>query len=805
MPSRAADPSTDQAGADTAGIGAAGAGAQRVVARRYRVTGRVQGVGFRPFVHRLASRLRLAGWVRNDADGVAIEAQGPVAALDAFARALVAEAPPLAQPRLAGQAPACPSSDPAADFRVLASAAGAARSAHIPPDTFACADCLAEMADPSARHHRHPFITCTQCGPRYTVIRRLPYDRARTTLAGFALCDACAADYRTPTDRRFHAEPLACPHCGPTLSFRDRTGTGGHGPRALDAAIAALAAGRIVAVKGVGGYHLMLRATDDAAVARLRAAKHRPDKPLAVMFRADGADGLDAVRRHLVIDRQGDRPVAAALAGPARPIVLLPRRASSALSPGIAPGLDEIGAFLPASPLHHLLLDALDVPLVATSGNIAGAPVLTDADEAEARLGRVADAFLHHDRPIARPADDSVLRPVAGRLRPLRLGRGLAPVEIDDLPTPLATPVLALGGQMKATLAVGWGRRLVVGPHVGDLDSVAGLDRLTALAADLPALYGVTPERLIVDAHPGYASHRWARRQGLPVATVPHHHAHAAALALERPAVRRWLVLAWDGLGLGVDGTLWGGEALVGRPGAWHRVGSWRPFHPVGGEAAARAPWRSAAALCWAVGRPFDAPGADAALAREAWGRGLNCPATSAVGRLFDAAACLILGLTEASHEGHAPMALEAAAAGGHGTVLTLAMAPDAQGCLRLDWAPLVPVLADAERPRADRAATLHATLAAAACTQAATLAAAHGAEAVGLTGGVFQNRRLAEAVIAGLEARGLTAVLPERLPVNDGGLAAGQVVEAAARQRPATARPARPGLNAARHGAAHG
>jgi len=744
-------------------------------ARRLSVGGRVQGVGFRPFVYRLAGALGVAGWVQNASGHVLIHVEGPQAALDDFTARLIADAPPLARPEIA----ACEDAAPAglADFDIAASAADDAPSISLPPDLFVCDDCLRELADPQARRHRYPFINCTQCGPRYTIITGLPYDRAATTMATFPLCPDCRAEFADPGDRRFHAQPLACPACGPSLSYVAGETRIGATEAALSACVARLRAGGIVAVKGVGGYHLMCDARNAEAVAALRVRKNRPHKPLAVMFPMLGADGLDAVRADLA----PDATAAAALRDSVRPIVLTPKRADADLAPMIAPGLDEIGAFLPYSPLHHLLLTDFGGPLVATSGNISGEPVITDAADAEARLSRVADAFLHHDRPIARPADDSVVRPIAGRARAIRPGRGLALLEVE-LPFSLDAPVLAAGGHMKATLALGWDDRAVLSPHIGDLDSSRARSVYEAVAADLPRLYGVRPERIVCDAHPGYASRRWARETGLPVSAVFHHFAHASALAVERPDVRRWLVLAWDGVGYGADGTLWGGEALVGAPGGWRRAGSWRPFHPIGGDKVGREPWRSAAALCWAAGRAFPRDIEGIGLAEAAWRKGLVAPATSAVGRLFDAAACLALGRDVASFEGQGPMELEAAAAD-EGPAVEVPLFRDSDGVLRLDWTPLLDLLLRDDLKPAEKAAGFHASLADAAARQVRALAHEAEVEAVGLTGGVFQNRKLAEMIAARLAEAGFAVVIPEHIPVNDGGLAIGQLVEYAARQ----------------------
>ncbi|HJX57483.1 MAG TPA: carbamoyltransferase HypF, partial [Thiobacillus sp.] len=542
------------------------------VAQHITISGRVQGVGFRPFVYRLAHQHQITGWVRNVDGAVEIHAEGRPAQLQRFSEALLAEAPPLSAP--GPLAVTTRATEHAAGFSILDSAASNHADIHLPPDGFVCADCLAELHDPANRRHRYPFIHCTQCGPRYTLITALPYDRPSTAMRDFALCPDCRREYENPLDRRFHAEPIACPVCGPHLQFVSGEEIHDGDEAALAAAVAALRSGKIVAVKGVGGYHLLCDAANDEAVAALRARKPRPAKPLAVMFR-----DLAALSRAVHTTPELD----SFLASPERPIVLLPKRADSGLSEHIAPSLAEVGCLLPYSPLHDLLLNDFGGPLVATSGNLSGEPVLTENREAQARLAHIADAFLHHNRPIVRPADDPVYRVIAGLPRPLRLGRGRAPLELE-LPVSLSEPVLALGSHMKNTLCLAWGRRAVVSPHIGELDTLRSLDTLAQVAADLQRLYQVQATRLIVDRHPGYGYRRFARDSGLPLLEVWHHHAHASALAWEFPGVAEWIVFAWDGVGLGEDRTLWGGEAFTGAPGRWQRAASLRPFRLPGGD-----------------------------------------------------------------------------------------------------------------------------------------------------------------------------------------------------------------------------
>jgi hydrogenase maturation protein HypF len=737
-------------------------------ARKWLVGGRVQGVGFRPFVYRIARQCGVRGWVRNRSGEVEILAQGEPDWLAHFGHALLTEAPPLARPEILSELAVEP--EPSQAFEIRASETAPGEQIHLPPDYFACDDCLSELADPSDRRYRYPFVNCTQCGPRYTLIARLPYDRDNTTMAHFRLCPECAAEYTDPCDRRFHAEPIACPRCGPRLEYRG-PGDARLGASALAAAVAMLRAGRIVAAKGVGGYHLICDASNSAAVAALRARKRRPDKPLGVMFPLDA--GLTALARAALLDPR----LVALLRDPVRPIVLVRKREPSTLAPEIAPGCSEIGAMLPYSPLHQLLLADFGAPLVATSGNVSGEPVLTDNTAAEARLGAIADAFLHHDRPIVRPADDPVYRVIAGKARPIRLGRGNAPLEIE-LPLTLRRPLLALGGHLKNTVALGWGNRAVVSPHLGDMDTVRGRNLLLEVAADLQSLYGVSAQEVVCDAHPTYATTRLAPQLGLPVRRVFHHEAHASALAAEFALDQDWLVFTWDGAGYGRDGTIWGGEVLLGRAGLWQRVATLRSFALIGGERAAREPWRSALSLCWEARLDWNDCGEDTGILRHAWTRGLNCPRTSSVGRLFDGA-CALLGLVKrASYEGQAPMRLEAACDGMAEPIpLPLRRRPD--GVLESDWAPLIEMLQDGRQSVPARAACFHASLAEMLLAQARAIRAERGISRLGLTGGVFQNRILCEQIVNVAEREGFTVQIPERLPCNDAGLSFGQLIEA--------------------------
>jgi hydrogenase maturation protein HypF len=733
--------------------------------------GHVQGVGFRPFVYLLAERYKINGWVRNILGRVEIHAQGGSAQLDLFRTALIDEAPPLSRPHIEREHAAEIALFRA--FKILESSHEGSAAIHVPPDQATCAECEEELFDVANRRFRYPFINCTQCGPRYSIIDAMPYDRQNTSMMDFPLCDRCRREYENPLDRRFHAEPNACPDCGPQLTFVQDGNKTCSDDAAMQAAVLALRAGRILAVKGVGGYHLMCDAANATAVKRLRRNKHRPHKPLALMVAAKGSDDLEMVRQLVVVEQNA----AAALTSQACPILLLKKRAHATVCDEIAPDLDELGVMLPPSPLHQTLTADFGGPVVATSGNISGEPVLTDDNEALQRLQPVAEGWLMHNRRIVRPADDSVARYMAGTPRMIRLGRGSAPLEWS-LPFHLKNPVIAVGGHMKNSIALAWENRIVVSPHIGDLGSQRSQRIFRQVIADQQRLYQVKAERIICDLHPRYASSKWAQQSDLPITRVQHHHAHASALAGEHGRFDKGLVFSWDGVGLGDDGTLWGGEAFIGSPSKWRRVVSLRPFRVAGGDQVSAEPWRSAAALHWELGLEYAEMDAQQ-LARQAWQRGVNSISTTAVGRLFDAAAA-ILGLAQkASHEGEAPMRLEAIAERLEpGDSLPV---NDDNGLLRIDWEPLFHLLDDQQFSLPRRAGEFHAMLAATLCSLAEQFHHSEQIHYVGLSGGVFQNALLVELISERLQQSGIELLLCERIPVNDGGLAFGQIIEYAA------------------------
>lgn len=766
--------------------------------RRVTVTGVVQGVGFRPFVHRIATELGLTGFVGNGSGAVFVEVQGPPARLAEFCRRLRADAPPLA--RIAEVRMSDLDVDPecAPEFRIVTSQAAAGVTTPIPPDVAVCDDCVAELFDPLDRRYRHPFVTCTNCGPRFTIIEGLPYDRPATTMSAFAMCARCAAEYHDPANRRFHAQPIACPDCGPTLRFRSTTGDLRGTDAALAAAQSALAAGAVVAIKGIGGYHLACRVDDPAAVAALRARKARGAKPFAVLVR-----DLDVARRYAHVDD----PEAAVLSGPARPIVLLRRRSPDAGAPvadGVAPGSPLLGLMLPYSPLHHLLLAPVPgcagtVPdaLVLTSANRSDEPICFTGDDAAHRLSALCDAVLDHDRRIHVPCDDSVVRVVKDRdgahELPIRRSRGYAPLPIDlRLPGP---GVLAVGGELKNTFCLTDGSRAYLSGHIGDMGTWETLRAFERAVGQLSEIRGA-PTRLAADLHPGYHTRSWAERHAgsRPLDLVQHHHAHVVSLLAEHGRIGEPIVgVAFDGTGYGWDETIWGGEilALGTRSHRFVRAGHLLPVPLPGGDAAVRNPWRMALSQLWMadiVWTPDLAPVAAATddelrLTRSQLETGAGCVPCSSMGRLFDAVASLLGVRHRIDYEGQAAVELEALAeSAGHergrpGPALPLAVRPDGV----IDPAPMVQTMVAAlyaGTPRALLAAAFHHAVADAVTAAVARVAGT--TRLVGLTGGVFQNVLLLQACRDMLRRRGFEVLTHHTVPPNDGGLALGQAVVSA-------------------------
>lgn len=777
--------------------------------RRWEVRGTVQGVGFRPFVHRLATELALAGRVRNTGGAVLIEAEGRPPALDAFEVRLRAEAPPLAVIAALVQLPATPGGLPAGfvieesmALEAGADAAPAAAHRDVPPDAATCDACLAELFDPDNRRYRYPFINCVDCGPRATIIGALPYDRRRTTMTKFDLCDACAAEYRDPANRRFHAEPVACSDCGPRLLWRDGASAVQAGEvvaeEALRAAVACVAGGGIIALKGLGGYQFVCDATNAATVALLRKRKRRPSKPLAVMVA-----NLRAAEHYAYLCTAEQQ----VLTGPARPILLVEPRTPRGYPP-IAPGVrcesPTLGLFLPTMPLHHLLLRALNRPLVVTSGNLGGEPIIIHDEEAAARLSAVADGICSHDRPILARYDDSVATVNADRPSVVRRARGYAPAPLS-LPIPARRPVLGVGAQLKHTFALAQRDTAIVSAHIGDLEDAATHGAFLRCLERLSRLHAIVPEYVAHDLHPGYLSTQYAGKfpEGRRIG-VQHHHAHIASCAAEHALTEDVIGVAYDGLGLGDDGTLWGGEILVANLVGYTRLGRFARAPLPGGSAAVLHPARMA--LGYLAGlEPLGGPQFDPDAMRcftdrldqrevstvlRMVDRRINAPAASSAGRLFDAAAAL-LGLptrtpagAPVSFEGEAAIALENAAAGVSAPPLPWRLTHVDALCV-YDPRPTLAALLDgiaAGTSPARLAAGFHGALAEATTAMVEHAVRVVGSKPVCLSGGVWQNRRLTAAVVANLENAGLDVFVNQRVPCNDGGISYGQAAIAAAR-----------------------
>jgi hydrogenase maturation protein HypF len=748
-----------------------------------RLIGTVQGVGFRPFVFRLATELDLTGWVRNDGDGVTIEVEARHSLLLCFLERLTREKPAAATIHAADHRFLPPVGYET--FEIVASEATGTSRVWISPDLAMCDDCRRELRDSADRRHRYPFLNCTNCGPRYSIIDALPYDRPNTSMRSFAMCANCASEYDSPSDRRFHAQPVACADCGPGLVLRSSTGVAcKRGATAVDQTIEIVREGGIVAIKGLGGYHLIIDAGNEKAAAELRRRKRRSHKAFAVMY-----PDLDALRSHVHVPSFAEPFLRSTQA----PILILPRtaRGRQEIAPSVAPQSPYLGVFLPYTPLHQLLLDALSRPVVATSGNMTDEPIQYLDDQAHGELAGLCDGFLDHDRPILRPVDDSVLHVVA-RPRPkpqmLRRARGYSPLPIlasRDLP-----PIVALGGQMNVTLALSRDREVILSQHLGDMDSFEARSTYERTLADLTQLYDLKPERVAHDLHPDYFTSDLARRMDLPRVEVQHHHAHLAACMLENQLEGEVLGLTWDGTGYGPDRTVWGGEVLLGGPEDYRRVGSLVPFRLPGGEKAIEQTWRTGISLLReSYGRDFprDLPlfaevsDAECGTIVGMLETGVNAPVTTSLGRLFDGVSALLGLCTHNTHQAQSAQLLEWAA-WDHGVDATpLPMTIVEDDLLRLDWRAMIRTLVEARRDGTDLA-QLAASFHHAIVRSAMEIVRRVGNGRVVLAGGVFCNRYLTEALLIQLDDAGLDGHIHDQLPPTDGSLAVGQMWVAAHR-----------------------
>jgi hydrogenase maturation protein HypF len=757
------------------------------------VNGTVQGVGFRPYVFRLATSLELAGHILNDEHGVLLEVEGPPGRLEEFLERLPSEAPPLAvvEEVIAEQAAVTGEHG----FRIVESELAGRPEALVSPDVATCAECLAELFDPDDRRHRYPFVNCTNCGPRFTIIRGVPYDRPLTTMDSFPMCADCRAEYEDPRDRRFHAEPIACPACGPRVRLIDRDGRDlpANGERdPIAAAAAQIGTGRILAVKGLGGFHLACRADDEAAVSALRSRKHREDKPFALM-----APDLAAARR--LVELTADE--AALLVGRERPVVIARRRDGAWVAPSVAPRSRDLGVMLPYTPLHHLLLADAAMTLVMTSGNVSDEPIAYRDDEALGRLSAIADLFCVHDRPIHMRTDDSVLRAIdpAVPAHPvlLRRSRGYVPESVG-LPVEAPKPLLGCGAELKNAFCVAKDRRAWVGHHIGDLKNYETLRSFAEGIEHFQRLFAVEPTVVVRDLHPDYLSTRYAlERKGAEVVGVQHHHAHLAACLAEHGQQGPAVGAIYDGTGYGPDGTVWGGELLAAGLKGYERAGSLLPVRLPGGDAAIREPWRMACAWLVAAGdgKPPAIPrtlagrvdGDDWETVGQLAASGLNSPLTSSVGRLFDAVAALCGLRHRVTYEGQAAAELEGVSDPAERDPYPVPLREGPDGLLVMDARETVRAIVEDLRRGAAAArvgARFHAALARATAEACRREAERRRTDLIVLAGGVFQNRLLLERTWALLDRAGLRVLVPARLPPNDGGIAYGQVAVAAAQLR---------------------
>ncbi len=723
---------------------------------RVRLRGIVQGVGFRPFVYNLAHQLQLGGYVLNSSSGLVTEAEGDQCGVERFVKALTAEAPPLAWIQEMEVTEIEPAGD--REFAIRESVAETGEFALVSPDVATCDACIRDFTDPHNRRFEYAFTNCTNCGPRYTIIRDIPYDRPNTTMACFRMCPGCQAEYDEPRDRRFHAQPNACPVCGPSLSAP------------IEEARRRLAAGEIVAIKGLGGFHLACDARNDAGVRRLRERKRRSDKPFALMAR-----DLAAVEEicHLgEVDRQ-------ALLGPQRPIVILPRRESASLPEAIAPGNRTLGVMLPYTPLHHLIfVEAPYSALVMTSGNLSEEPIVVSNDDALERLKGVADWFLLHNRDIYMRTDDSVVRTFEGTERVMRRSRGLAP-QVIDLGR-AAPEVLACGGELKNVFCLTKGRHAILSQHIGDLENYETLVFFEETLANLKKLFRIEPKAVVHDLHPGYLSTKYALGLDLPRVGVQHHHAHMASCMIENGLEGEVIGVAFDGTGYGTDGAIWGGEFLVGGYSGFERRAHLRYVPMAGGDAAIREPWRMALSYMMDTwGFDFEGPAEPRArVVQQMIARGINTVPTSSCGRLFDAVASMIGLRHEVNFEGQAAIELEAIAKESETAEYPFETGEE------LDFRPMIERIAQetaSGTPRARIAARFHNTVAAAIIETCRRIG---NPRRVCLSGGTFQNMRLLRATITGLRSAGFDVFLHSKVPPNDGGIALGQVAVAVAQLR---------------------
>ncbi len=747
------------------------------------IRGAVQGVGFRPFIYRLATELQLTGWVTNDSAGVLIEVEGTEDRLVIFQHRLTTEQPPRLQIHQIETIWIEPIGDTEFIIRIAELEGETPKSAIVLPDLATCPDCLSEIFDPSDLRYRYPFTNCTNCGPRYSIIEALPYDRIRTSMKDFPMCAACLAEYTNPLSRRFHSQPNACPACGPKLELWDRDGQVlASGDRALLAAVTQIAEGKILAIKGLGGFQIIVDARNHDAVQLLRQRKQRPHKPFAVMYPDLAQIQADCIVSELEVSL---------LRSPEAPIVLLRQHHQLTLAcEAVAPRNPDLGVMLPYTPLHHLLMAKIQFPVVATSGNLADEPICIDEQQALERLGQIADVFLVHNRPIVRPVDDSIVRVMVDRPLILRRARGYAPMPIvnGDGDTDPDRQILAVGGHLKNTIALSFDRQIILSQHIGDLQTVSAFENFQTVIASLSSIYEFKPDTIACDAHPDYLSSQFAHKLGqqlaIPVIPVQHHYAHVLSCMTDNHIAPPVLGIAWDGTGYGLDGTIWGGEFLLVTERAWERVAHFRTFPLPGGDRAIKEPRRAAVGMLWELFgerlrempqlkplrafSPQEFQQIAVMLSKQ-----INAPLTSSVGRLFDAIASLLDLRHQASFEGQAAMELE--------FILDPAIDEYYEFDTRsniINWSPaIVAILNDLDRqvPLNWISAKFHNTL----VEIIISIAQQVGVSQIALTGGCFQNKYLTERAVQRLRQEGFNPFWHHQIPPNDGGLAVGQTIAA--------------------------
>ena len=753
----------------------------KTIAYELIITGMIQGVGFRPLIYRLAHEKNLVGWVKNDCGCVRIHIEGSESDVEQFSYDLLNNAS-LVSLCLLEKKSIKPNG--LGTFSIEESSHDPlSGTVSVPKDLYLCDACQSELLSTANRRSDYSFIACSECGPRFSMLRAMPYDRKNISMSAFPMCETCHQEYQSPHDRRFHAQPISCRACGPEVfcsTVGGRVIAQGDDD-VVTAVVGCLNQGAIIALKSVGGYHLICDAQNTEAVDLLRRRKNRPDKPFAVMLPEPQSDvpGQSWLDNCVVVNSQDK----ALLSSPIRPILLAPKKRNAPIAENVAPMLSDLGVMLPCSGLHLMLMKQFNRPMIATSGNEYGEPMVTSTSSAQQQLSMLADFFVHHNRDICHKLDDSVLRTVMSGAIPFRLGRGLSPLELT-LPYDVEEPLLAVGANQKNTVSFAWKNRLVVTPHIGDLDSPIMQAHFEKCISDFQDLYHVSPQRILCDRHPGYISSRWAKDSPLPSSEILHHRAHASAWALSAEVSSPSLVFVWDGAGIGSNGDLWGGEVFWGSPGNWKRIASLAPMKLQGGNKVPYQPWRSAAALAWETSfTEVDLTHFDPEhLSFKAWKNELNCYFSSSMGRLFDAAAFACCEQSEVSYEGQAPMMLESVAST-PSKIVPLSLIQKNDDFILMDWRTMVPDLFDKTVPAQIRAANFHASLIETAWELTQRCRKKYDFKHIGLAGGVFQNRILCDGLAERFAQSDIPVVIPSSLPLNDAAISVGQIHEYCSRR----------------------